>query len=105
MEKSKIDQETVDWRPQWEGDDLKKFKEYKDGFHSQVANLRELRSALGLSQTEAAARLMTSQSNVSKIEAKSDPSVSTLRNLLGDDGKLMLVALLNDGSKVEISLD
>ena len=104
MEKSKIDQETVDWRPEWEGDDLKKYKEYQDGFRTQVAGLRELRNALGLSQVEAASRLSTSQSNVSKIEAKADPSVSTIRKLLGDDGELKLVAFLKDGSKVEISV-
>lgn len=105
MTKSNIDQKTVDWRPEWEGDDLKKFNEYRDGFRAQAASFRELRNALGLSQAEAAARLGTSQSNVSKIEAKADPSISTLQKLLGADGELRLVAHLKDGTDLEISVD
>ncbi|HCH95622.1 MAG TPA: hypothetical protein DFK13_12410 [Erythrobacter sp.] len=70
----------------------------------RIASLRELRMALGLSQADAAARLATSQSNVSKMEAKSEPTLSTLRHLIGDDGELRLVARLKDGSDVEIAL-
>lgn len=105
MAKSKIDRETVDWRPEWEGDDLKEYNKIREGFQSQVASFREVRLALGLSQAEAASRLATSQSNVSKIEAKSVPTLSALRQLIGEDGELRLVAHLKDGSDLEIALD
>ncbi len=102
MSKSNIGRKTVDWRPEWEGDDLKKYNEYRDGFRAQVSSFRELRGALELSQAEAAQRLATSQSNVSKIETKSDPSLSTLRELVGDQGVLHVIVRLKDGKEIEL---
>ena len=105
MEKPEIDRDTVDWRPEWQGADLAEYNKCLGSLRSQIASFRELRHALGLSQAEAASRLVTSQSNVSKIEAKSDPSLSTLRKLLGVDGDLKVVAHLRDGSDLEIMID
>ncbi|UYH56187.1 helix-turn-helix transcriptional regulator [Qipengyuania sp. SS22] len=105
MTKSNFDQGTVDWRPDWEGDDQKRFSKYRDSFRFQGASFKELRNALGLSQADAAARLATSQSNISKIEAKSDPSISTLKKLLGVDGEMKLVFTLRDGNDLEIRVD
>lgn len=104
MTKSNIDPTSVDWRPVWKGADLEEYNRLCANFRSQVASFRALRRALGLSQADAAKRLVTSQSNVSKIEAKSDLSLSSLRKLLGDDGELRIVAHLKNGSDIEFAL-
>lgn len=65
--------------------------------------VRRLRQALGLSQVEAAAILETTQSNVSKIEAKPDPPLSILRRLVeAKGGTLRIDATLADGKEFRL---
>jgi DNA-binding XRE family transcriptional regulator len=70
----------------------------------QIALVKQLRTALGLSQVEVANILRVTQSNVSKIENKNDPSLSTLAQIVGaKGGKLTLDIETAEG--VEIRLE
>lgn len=55
------------------------FGQLKDGAHALIGELSERRHSLGLSQTEVAARMGTSQSAVARLEAgAADIRLSTL---------------------------
>ena len=66
-------------------------------------DLIELRGSLDLTQDELAARLRISQSNVSRLERRTDMLVSTLREVIeACGGELHIVADFPDGA-VEIT--
>src|ERR1044071_8699 len=65
--------ETIDWRPEWSGEDLKHYEAVKAALLEDGSVIRSLRVRLDLSQAALADLLGTTQSNVSKIEAKGDP--------------------------------
>lgn len=61
--------------------------------------LQELRQARKMSQEEMAKNLHTRQSNVSRIEKRTDMYISTLRNVIkAMGGDLEIVARFPDGS-------
>jgi len=61
-------------------------------------DLAELRGAMDLTQEELAARLDISQSNVSRLENRSDMLISTLRQVVeAMGGELQLQAVFPDG--------
>lgn len=100
-ERSKM---AVDWRPDWDSDDLEEIERLKAELRRSRPVVRRLRRALGLSQSEAAAVLATTQSNVSKIEAKPDPPLSVLRRLVESrGGRLEVRAVLADGREIALS--
>lgn len=71
-------------------------------FHAGAA-LRKLRSHRRLTQQQLAARLGVTQPEVSKLEARSDVRVSTMRAYMAAlGGRLALVARFRDG---EVELD
>jgi DNA-directed RNA polymerase specialized sigma subunit len=97
-------EELVDWRPQWTGEELEHYNRMKAALEPRISLVKALRDRLGLSQKEVAELLETTQSNVSKIEAKSDPSLSVLRRMVeGRGGKLKLVLEMADGEPFEIA--
>jgi DNA-binding XRE family transcriptional regulator len=62
---------------------------------AETAELRDLRRRMGLTQTELAARLDMSQSDLSKLERRKDVRLSTLESYVeGLGGHLMVVASL-----------
>lgn len=64
---------------------------------AEERSLRELRKAIGKTQTAVAKRLKIGQDAVSKIEARGDMYVSTLRDFIeAIGGKLQLVAQFPD---------
>jgi predicted nucleotidyltransferase/DNA-binding transcriptional regulator YiaG len=74
-----------------------------EGLIAQELSLRELRKALGLTQTELARRLNKGQEVVSRIEQRQDLLLSTLRSYLRSlGGELELVCRLTDRAKVRI---
>ncbi len=94
----------VEWRPLWSGDDLDYYNQLKGELAPRISMVKALRDQLNLSQKEVAELLETTQSNVSKIEAKADPSLSVLRRMVeGRGGKLKLVLDMGDGRPVEIA--
>lgn len=67
------------------------------GLRRQISLLKALRERLGLSQQELSEILETSQSNVSKIEARDDPRLSVIRKLVEHQGgRLKIVAEFPD---------
>lgn len=103
MDRPEADQGSIEWRPEWEGEDQQRYEEAKARMVSQVSNFRGLRSALGLSQVEAAKQLETTQANVSKIEAKSNPTLSTIRKLVEGRGTVRVIVETDDGETIELT--
>lgn len=94
----------VDWRPEWKGEDLDYYNKVRGEIAPRISLVKTLRDALNLTQKEVAELLETTQSNVSKIEVKADPSISVLRRMVeGRGGTLKLVLDMGDGKAVEIA--
>lgn len=94
----------VDWRPQWMGEDLDCYNKVRGEIVPRISLVKALRDQLNLTQKEVAELLETTQSNVSKIEVKADPSISVLRRMVeGRGGKLKLLLDMGDGKPVEIA--
>ena len=93
----------LEWRPDWSPDDWEEIERLKGELRRERPVVRRLRQALGLSQAEAASILDTTQSNVSKIEAKQDPTLSVLRRLIeSQGGKLEVRGILPDGREIQL---
>ena len=98
----------VDWRPDlgpdWTPEDEAEVERIVAELRRARPVVRQLRQALDLSQAEAAKILETTQSNVSKIEAKTDPTLSVLRRLIESrGGRLEVRAVLPDGREIPLS--
>lgn len=101
---SKLREQAREWRPEWTPDDLAEIETLKAELRRARPIVRRLRQALELSQSEAARILETTQSNVSKIEAKQDPPLSVLRRLVEyKGGRLIMTAVFEDGSEISLS--
>lgn len=93
----------LEWRPDWSQEEWEEIERIKGELRRSKPVVRRLRQVLGLSQAEAAGILETTQSNVSKIEAKQDPSLSVLRRLLDSKGgRLKVTAVLADGTELKL---
>jgi DNA-binding XRE family transcriptional regulator len=105
MGKKPVDlSDAVEWRPEFSGEALEHFKAIRAGSEPGILALKQLRDRLNLTQKELAAYLGVTQSNVSKIEAKGDPSLSVLRRMVeGRGGKLKLVVEMRDGETFELA--
>ena len=69
----------------------------------EQTTLRQLRDFLGLSQVELAARMETSQAQLSAIEKRDDRLVSTMRRYVEALGGKLLQAVFEGGRVLEIS--
>jgi len=65
--------------------------------------MREVRQALGLTQVEVAKLLGVTQSNISKIEVKGDPSLSVLARMAEARGRRFRLSLETAEGKEEAS--
>ncbi len=91
MEKSFDD--LVEWRPEWTGEDKEAFEVAKKEGEQRTTLLRDLREKLCLSQVEVAKILATSQSNVSKMERRSDVDIRTFAKIVrAKGGKIRVIA-------------
>jgi DNA-binding XRE family transcriptional regulator len=71
----------------------------------QVALLKRIRSALGMSQAELAQALEVTQSNVSKIEKRDDPTLSVLARMIeSKGGKLRLQIETAEGDELKFAV-
>jgi DNA-binding transcriptional regulator YiaG len=86
-----------DWRPKLTPDEEHEVAAGVIALKRQISLLKALRERLGLSQLELSEILETSQSNVSKMEAKADPRLSVIRKLVEHQGgRLKIVAEFPD---------
>jgi DNA-binding XRE family transcriptional regulator len=97
-------EELVEWRPVWTGAELEHYSKLRGDIEPQITLLRALRDRLDLTQKEVADLLDTTQSNVSKIEAKADPSLSVIKRLVESrGGKLRLTVDFAEGGSIELA--
>jgi transcriptional regulator len=97
-------EELVEWRPEWKGEDLELYKKVKQGLVESVSSVRGLRQALGLTQSDVAVILGTTQANVSKLETRPEPKLSHLSKIVqSQGGDLRVVIALPDGQTLDIS--
>jgi ribosome-binding protein aMBF1 (putative translation factor) len=86
-----------DWRPKLTPDEEREVAEGVVALKRQISLLKDLREQLGLSQLELSDILETTQSNVSKMEARADPRLSVIRKLVEHQGgRLKIVAEFPD---------
>jgi hypothetical protein len=104
MAQDRVDPDLVEWRPEWQGEDLEYYNRLRGQLEPSISMLRAVRELLGMSQTEAAEILMTSQSNVSKMEARSDTGVSVLSRLVRSKGGTLRIVADFGGEAREFSL-
>ena len=74
-----------EWSLNLSGEEKEEFEKLRAQLASQISLVRRLRTALGLSQIEVAEALGTTQSNVSKIEAKGAKMRLTVETPQGDE--------------------
>ena len=99
----KTNQGAREWRPDWSQGDLAEIERLKAELRQAKPVVRRLRKELGLSQAEVAEILETTQSNVSKIEAKTDPPLSVLRRLIeSKGGRLHMTAVFKNGKEIPL---
>jgi hypothetical protein len=101
MTDRKVDPDLVEWRPEWTGEDLEYYRQVRSEVEPAISMLRSVRELLGLSQAEAAEILSTTQSNVSKMEARSDTGVGLLGQLMRAKGGSLRIVAEFDGKARE----
>lgn len=100
---TKVRDEPQEWRPAWGEEDQAEIERLKAELRRLSPIVRRLRQELGLSQAEAARILETTQSNVSKIEARHDPALSVLSRLIESrGGRLVVSGILPDGREIPL---
>ena len=91
------DETFIEWRPDWTPEEQAQVDEGVLALRRRISLLKALRERLGLSQLELSEILETTQSNVSKMEAKADPRLSVIRKLVEHQGgRLKIVAEFPD---------
>ena len=88
------------WEPKLSPEARAHIKRLRAEVEPRIALMRQLRKALGLTQTEVAQLLGVTQSNVSKIEMRGDPSLSVLARMADAKGRRLRLAVESaDGSE------
>jgi len=71
----------------------------------QIELMREIRKTLDLTQKQVAELLGVTQSNVSKIEANGDPTLSVLARMVNARGKKLRLTVESADGKEEASFE
>lgn len=94
----------VRWQPEFNDDELAEVSRIRSEIEQRASVFRDLRTKLGMSQSEFATLMGRSQSNVSKLEARADTRIALLRDLLRKRGaKLRLIVDFDEGDSFELS--
>ncbi len=91
------------WQPKLSPRARKHIERLRAELEPRIALMRQLRKALGLTQAEVAELLGVTQSNVSKIEVKGDPSLSVLARMAEAKGRRLRLAVESADGKEEAS--
>lgn len=92
------------WRPQLSPERQARIAAHRDRFAGAATMFRAARQELGLSQVEAAARLGTTQANISKIEKRSTTEIGQLERLAADSDYEIVVVLRRKDRAREVVL-
>lgn len=103
MADHKIEPETVDWRLGLTGVSSEEHRAFRLKVFDSIASFKDLRKKLGLTQVDVAERLNMTQANVSKIEARSMPTLETLKSVVEGKGRVRVLVELEDGEVFEFS--
>jgi DNA-binding transcriptional regulator YiaG len=98
------DKTLMEWRPDWTTEEEKAVQAAVEQLRGRVSALKALREMLGLSQVELSQILETSQSNVSKMEAKADPRLSEIRKVIEHKGGRLKVVAEFGGKVLELPI-
>jgi DNA-binding XRE family transcriptional regulator len=98
---SKENSDLVKWQPKLSPRARKHVEQLRADLEPRIALMRELRKALGLTQTEVARLLGVTQSNISKIEVKGDPSLSVLARMAEAKGRRLRLTVESADGKEE----
>jgi DNA-binding XRE family transcriptional regulator len=100
---SKVNEELAKWQPKLSREAHDHIERLRAELEPRIALMRELRKALGLTQVEVANLLGVTQSNVSKIEVRGDPSLSVLARMADAKGMRLRLAVESPDGKEEAS--
>lgn len=100
---SKVKDDLVKWQPELSAEAQEHIERLRAELEPRIALMRELRKALGLTQVEVARLLGVTQSNVSKIEARGDPSLSVLARMADAKGRRLRLAVESADGNEEAS--
>ncbi|MEA1015156.1 helix-turn-helix transcriptional regulator [Sphingosinicella sp. LY1275] len=96
--------DAVDWQPELSPERRERVARHLERFAAAATMFKRARQELGLSQVEAAARLGTTQANVSKIEKRHTAEVGQLEKLVADTDYEVVVLLRSRSRQREIVL-
>lgn len=91
------------WTPELSPEARAHIKRLRAEIEPRLALMRQLRKTLGLTQAEVARLLGVTQSNVSKIEAGGDPSLSVLARMCDARGRRLRLAVESSDGTEEAS--
>lgn len=100
---SKNHPELVKWEPDLSPEAQEHIARLRGELEPRLALMRRLRKALGLTQSEVAGLLGVTQSNVSKIEVRGDPSLSVLERIAEAKGKRLRLVVESGTGEIETS--
>ena len=95
----------VAWNPQLSAEEIAHIERLRQRVGPQIALMREIRKKLRLTQKQVAAALGVTQSNVSKIEAGGDPTLSVLARMASAKGKKLRLTLESADGVEEAKFD
>ena len=103
MTKSNDLERLVRWQPELSDVGKAHLEQLRRDIAPQITFVRQVRSALGLTQKGMAELLGMTQSAVSKLEARDDASITTLSKIAQSQGKrLRLVIESDDGEDLNV---
>jgi DNA-binding XRE family transcriptional regulator len=104
-----IMEKNIEKYSKWTPDLSPEAREHISGLQSNlepgIALMRHVRQSLGLTQSEVAVILGVTQSNVSKIEMKGDPSLSVLARMAEAKNKKLKLAFESEDGTVEQTIE
>lgn len=100
-----IDGDLVRWEPDFNRDELGQVEQIKRDIETRVSVFRDLRTKLGMSQSEFAKLLGRSQSNISKLESRTeDTRLAIMQEVIRKrGGRLKLILETAEGETYELT--
>lgn len=99
-----IDEKFVEWNPTLTKEDEVEVEFALGYLKARISALRTLRKELGLSQAEISEILETTQSNVSKMEAKDETRFSIIRRIVEHKGGRLRLLAEFEGRELELPI-
>lgn len=102
---AKQNSELIAWAPEFSGKARAHMERLQKEVEPQIQLMRLIRKTLRLTQQQVAEALGVTQSNVSKIEANGDPTLSVLARMAKASGKTLRLTLESADGVEEASFE